>query len=352
MKRFLITAFSVFLFSVLSAQNVYINEIDYDQPGVDTAEFIELVGPDGTSLTGYTIELVNGSSGAIYNTVDLAGFSIPNDNVNGHGFFVIGPVAGVANVDYTPTGWISDEIQNGAPDGILLKLNGIVVDGISYEGVLANNPDFTAGMAITASEDNNEPNLSVGRMALGFDANNQDQFFAQAAADPSPGEINTPHGQVIGGDPPPAISNLDRTPRIPTDSENTTISADVIDNSAVTLVELRYTINEGSVQTVGMVNTSGDTYSADIPASAYNNADRVEYRIYAEDDIMQSTETAPLKFFVGTTPLADIHPVDGDGVLLYDGFDVRVNGVATAETRRYQHLPVRPHRRIHHHPRK
>lgn len=332
MKRFLIALFSACLFSGLSAQGVYINEIDYDQPGADIAEFIELVGPDGASLTGYTIELVNGNNGTVYNTVDLTGFSIPNDNVNGHGFFVIGPAAGVANVDYTPTDWVSDELQNGAPDGILLKLNGVVVDGFSYEGALTNNPDFTAGMAISAFEDNNAPNLSVGRMTLGFDPNNQEQFFAPAGAEPSPGEINTAHGQVIGGDPSPAITNLTRTPRIPEENENTTVSADVTDNSDVTLVELRYMVNSGAMQSIAMANTSGDTYTADIPASAYNNADRVEYWVYAEDDIQQSTESLHFKFFVGTAPISAVHPVDANGVLLYDGYDVRVRGVATAET--------------------
>lgn len=331
MKKFLVTLFSILIFSALSAQDVYINEVDYDQPGTDATEFIELVGPDGTSLNGYVVELVNGNDGSIYNSIDLTGFTIPNDNVSGYGFFVIGP-SGFTNVDYTPTGWTTNQIQNGAPDGILLKLNGVVVDGFSYEGAITNNADFTAGMAITASEDNNEPNLSIGRMTLGFDANNQDQYFAPAAADPSPGEINTPHGQVIGGDPPPAITNLGRTPRIPTESEATSVSADVTDNSAVTLVELRYMVNGGTMQSVGMTNTTGDTYTADIPSSAYNNANRLEFWVYAEDDIMQSTESLHMQLFIGTTPLADIHAVDADGVLLYDGYDVRVNGIATAET--------------------
>jgi len=319
----------LFVFNL--AGQIYINEIDYDQPGTDVMEFIELVGPDGTSLNGYTIELVNGNNGSVYTTLDLAGFSIPNDNVAGYGFFIIGPATGVANVDYTPTGWTQDEIQNGSPDGILLKQSGVVVDGFSYEGEITNNPDFTPGMEISASEDNSSPNLSIGRILFGFDSNNQNQFFAQNAEMPSPGEINTPHGQVIGGDPPPNIFNITRTPHIPDANENTTVSADVTDDSFVNSVELRYTINDGAMQNVVMTNISGDTWSADIPESAYDDGDRVGFWIWAQDDAPQTSESDTMNFFVGNTPISDLHAVDSDGVLIYGGYDARVTGVATVD---------------------
>lgn len=320
----------VFVFSLRG--QVYINEIDYDQPGTDTTEFVELIGPDGTSLNGYTIELINGSNGSVYNTLDLTGFSIPNDNISGYGFFVIGPASGVANVDYTPTGWTSNQIQNGSPDGILLKQNSVVVDGFSYEGPITNNPDFTAGMALNAAEDNNSPNLTVGRILFGFDSANQNQFFSQTVEAPSPGEINTAHGQIIGGDPPPVIFNIMRTPFIPDANQNTTVSADITDNSLVNSAELRYTINDGTMQSVAMVNTSGDTYSADIPESDYNDADRVAFWIWAQDDALQVSQSDTSNFFAGDTPIGDLHTVNNNGVLLYDAYDARVTGVATAET--------------------
>ena len=192
--KWILTLIMIFLAAVNS--QVFINEIDYDQVGTnDTDEFIELVGPDGTNLTNYTIELVNGATGIVYITIDLSGFSIPNDNVDGNGFFVIGPASGVANVDYTPSGWVRNRFQNGNPDGILLKLNGVVVDGFSYEGIITTNADFTAGMAITADENDNSPNLSIGRIDLGFSSANQDQYFATSANTPSPGEANIAHGQ-------------------------------------------------------------------------------------------------------------------------------------------------------------
>ena len=55
--------------------SIVINEVDYDQPNVDTADFVELynISPNRVDLTGYTLELVNGSGGgaAIYDTIDL-----------------------------------------------------------------------------------------------------------------------------------------------------------------------------------------------------------------------------------------------------------------------------------------
>lgn len=45
---------------------VVINEVDYDQPGSDTTEFVELSGPPGMSLTGWTLYFYNGSGGAFY----------------------------------------------------------------------------------------------------------------------------------------------------------------------------------------------------------------------------------------------------------------------------------------------
>src|SRR5262245_64775727 len=60
---------------------VVINEIDYDQPGADTAEFLELknISSSTINLDNYTLELVNGTGGgaAIYQTIDL-----PNVNLS------------------------------------------------------------------------------------------------------------------------------------------------------------------------------------------------------------------------------------------------------------------------------
>jgi predicted extracellular nuclease len=108
-----------------------INEIDYDQPGVDTAEFVEILNTSvsNADLSGWTLRLVNGSNGAVYADIDLTGSSIaPGDY-----FVVCANPATVANcdLDVSPD---SSLLQNGAPDAVALIFSSAVVDAVSYEG--------------------------------------------------------------------------------------------------------------------------------------------------------------------------------------------------------------------------
>src|SRR5688572_21287551 len=47
---------------------VFINEIHYDNTGTDTGEAIEIFGPAGTNLAGWSIVRYNGSNGQVYTT--------------------------------------------------------------------------------------------------------------------------------------------------------------------------------------------------------------------------------------------------------------------------------------------
>jgi uncharacterized protein len=98
---------------------VFINEFHYDNAGTDTGEFIEIAGPAGTDLTGWSFVLYNGANGTSYGTLALSG--ILGSQSGGFGFLSVA----------LP----SNGLQNGAPDGIAL-VNGLgeVVQFISYEG--------------------------------------------------------------------------------------------------------------------------------------------------------------------------------------------------------------------------
>jgi len=73
-------ASSVIISSVAYSSHaaIIINEIDYDQPGSDTAEFIELfnAGTSTISLNSYSISLINKTASAVYRSIDLSGFNI------------------------------------------------------------------------------------------------------------------------------------------------------------------------------------------------------------------------------------------------------------------------------------
>ncbi|MDA3871389.1 MAG: endonuclease, partial [Candidatus Marinimicrobia bacterium] len=173
---------------------VFINEVDYDQPGTDNLEFIELVGKAGTDLTPYSLEFVNGLNGSNTISIGFNGKNIPVDlGLDTLDFFVIGS-ANVPNVDYTPAGMTSEAVDNADnyPAGIRLLKNGVVVDEISYEGFIAS---FTTGSTLSVSENNESPNQSIGRNNSSLDTILWDQDDEFTVAEPSPGLINTSHGQ-------------------------------------------------------------------------------------------------------------------------------------------------------------
>lgn len=96
---------------------VFINELHYDNIGADTGEAIELAGPAGFDLSGWTLFLYNGSNGLSYREVSLSGTF--NDHDDGYGV-----------LDFNLTG-----IQNGNPDGIaLVSANDQLIQFLSYEG--------------------------------------------------------------------------------------------------------------------------------------------------------------------------------------------------------------------------
>lgn len=129
------------------AQNeLRITEIDYDQPGADTAEWIEIqnVMDYELFLWGEDVDLVlydgdmNGNC-TEYCRVDLSVLGILDAGTR----IVIGahPCADL------PLCTSTDAIQNGAPDAIVIEWNGQVEDSVEYESGLTHSkcsqvPDY------------------------------------------------------------------------------------------------------------------------------------------------------------------------------------------------------------------
>ncbi len=108
-----------------------INEIDYNQPSTDAAEFAEIknTASQTINLDAYALEFVNGLDTSVYRTIDL-----PSVDLAPGGYYVVcGNKTNVANcdLDASPD---SNLIQNGAPDAVALVLGGDIVDTVSYEG--------------------------------------------------------------------------------------------------------------------------------------------------------------------------------------------------------------------------
>ena len=163
---------------------VWINEFHYDNDGTDTGEFVEVAGPAGTSLAGWTLLGYNGNGGGVYGTVTLSG-SLP-DQLSGHG-----------TLSFAFAG-----LQNGSPDGIaLVDGQGQVVQFLSYEGVITATDGAAAGATSTDVGVDETSSTPVGwSLQLAGDGTTYDAFAWQAPAAGTPGAVNT--GQTFGGGGP------------------------------------------------------------------------------------------------------------------------------------------------------
>lgn len=170
---------------------VFINEIHYDNTGTDAGEAIEVAGPAGTDLTGWSIVLYNGSNGAVYDT-DALPSPIP-DAGNGVGFVTI---------DYPVNG-----IQNGAPDGIALVNNGTLVQFLCYEGSFVAVDGPAAGQGCTdigVAESSGTP-LDFS-LQLGGSGSVAEDFTWQTEQADTFGAVNA-NQTLIAVDTPPSVSS-------------------------------------------------------------------------------------------------------------------------------------------------
>ena len=172
-----------------------INEVDYDQVGIDAAEFVEIF--NGTSvnvdLSGYRLLLINGFDDTVYREVALEGVIL-----GAGGFLVVTnptlPVAeGAQVIRALPA---TNAIQNGAPDGIVLASATEVIDSMAYEGAM-DGVDLTAqGLGIVDLKalplelaDSNTEEGSLSRVVDGVDSGDPAADWTFTAT-PTPGGAN------------------------------------------------------------------------------------------------------------------------------------------------------------------
>ncbi len=122
--------------TVVGPTPVFINEIHYDNVGVDAGEAIEIAGVAGNDLSGWQLVLYNGLDGTVYDTVNVTG-TIPNQADNFGTLVFNFPENGIQNA-------------TGDPDGIaLVDPTGAVVQFLSYEGAFTATDGPANGMGST-----------------------------------------------------------------------------------------------------------------------------------------------------------------------------------------------------------
>ncbi|MFW6067693.1 MAG: lamin tail domain-containing protein [Myxococcota bacterium] len=113
-----------------ATEGLRLAEVDYDQPGVDTAEFVELLNAGGSerALEGWVLVLVNGHDGRAYGRIDLSGTVPPGGRV------LVAP-ADLAAPPVAVRVEASDGFLQNGPDAVaLLNGDGELVDALVYEG--------------------------------------------------------------------------------------------------------------------------------------------------------------------------------------------------------------------------
>jgi DNA/RNA endonuclease G (NUC1) len=168
-----------------SVSAVRFNEIHYDNAGTDGGEAIEVEGPVGTDISGYSIVLYNGSDGMPYGTTTMLSGTLPASCDS----------RGVFTVTFPENG-----LQNGPPDGMALFDNtGALVEFRSYEGVMTATGGPAALQTSTdigAEETNSTPaGLSLQRTSSGTWITARATFGACNAEEPT----NTESHVVITG---------------------------------------------------------------------------------------------------------------------------------------------------------
>lgn len=176
----------------VSASTVFINELHYDNSGADAGEGVEIAGPAGTDLSGWSLALYDGASGSLYDSLSLGGLIPDQQNSCGTLFF---PLAG---------------IQNGGTataDGLALVNNTDVMQLLSYEGVFTALDGPAAGLTsvdIGVAETGTTP-LGFSLQLVGTGNLYQDFIWSGPGAG-SPGAINP--GQTFAQAPVPLPASL------------------------------------------------------------------------------------------------------------------------------------------------
>jgi hypothetical protein len=160
-----------------AAPKVVLNEIDYDQVGIDTGGFVELYnsGRGTADLGGLAVVLVDGGTAAEYHTIPLGGALLPGE------FRVV-----LVDPD------------DGEPDGVALfdMVDGRVLDALSYEGAITSAAigaglfSLVEGTQLPAEVADSDTTLgTLSRLPNGSDTDDAATDWAFTGR-PTPGDVN------------------------------------------------------------------------------------------------------------------------------------------------------------------
>ena len=233
--------------TTIAQSTLVINEVDYDQPSLDSAEFIELynASPNGINLGDYTVLLFNGNatSNVIYDS-----FPLPSQVLNAGDYFVICGGAGyVANCDMVLPKFVNI-IQNGSPDAIIIRDNNTsnLIDVVSYEGSCIAPYVSGNGCPLAQSDTAQADSIAnkyvgISRFPDGADTNDDSTDWNRACITPGAANTNTTTNCVTGLSTP-----------------KSTLAIEVYPNPSRGIVTINYKATQGKAVNVRVSDILGN----------------------------------------------------------------------------------------------
>lgn len=283
--------------------DLVISEVLYDAPGADTDVFVELFGPPGTSLAGFSLVGINGNGGADYHPIALAG-DVPAD-----GYFVIAHPSAEAWISNHADQTSSDvDFQNG-PDNIVLRFGDTVVDAVGYGSF--DGGDVFAGETAPCEDPSSGWSIARDEDATDTDDNSVD-FTANATATPG-----APPLVVAANMPPTAVL---------------TCPTDATAGAAVSLSAASSSDSDGTIVSYAFATGAGNIYSGSSATTdatfAAPGAVLVTLTV-TDDDGASTSDTCTITVAAPTTGGGD--PPTASFLAIANGYDVQVDASASRD---------------------
>ena len=213
------------------SDDVFINEIHYDNNSTDIGEFVEVVVGPGYigELSAIELVLYNGNGGETYNSTRTL------DN------FMQGTICDSCHrIFYSEI----SGIQNGAPDGMALIVDGVVKQFMSYEGTFTATNGPASGMTSTDIGVSQTSSTTEGMNSVGLSGDGgraSDFSWSVLPGVHTPGQLN-PGQSFSAGSAPQGIA-IDNLVLIPSDETHGILPVDISSIDLIALDTVRLSIS-------------------------------------------------------------------------------------------------------------
>jgi hypothetical protein len=168
-----------------SCGSLVINELDYDQPGADYTEFIELYNPTDSAVSCAHLEIWLVNCAAVGGPATYVEDALECSSIASHGYHLIGDAGVLGAVSCAGEQRITgDKIENGSPDAVALVSTATVPIAILDSIVYADEACPGWGEGVPSRRDPDTGDWSLQRVPLGHDTGDNAADFEVRAPTP------------------------------------------------------------------------------------------------------------------------------------------------------------------------